>query len=264
MVFRRRRFGYKKRGKRWYFNAGANLPFVGRTNVSFGTGSKQKRSMYNIAKKVVRSTVEPKRFIYNINGVTDTTQNTIYTHNISQLIAKGTDDHQRIGERIHLKNLFVSMTAIAVNQGLEPQVYDKYPKQYRLLVLKARQEHTGTDWISGFGSTELFEHEDSVSPNPNHFMKGPIQKENVTVLASKTVTFHKSSDDSGMYRTFNQQVFNVPLNMSFQYNDVSTSILGKWYNLYLVLIPHIPGGSTAASMESEFNLAYHLNWSDTK
>jgi len=262
MVYRKR-FGRKavRKGKRWYFNAGAKLPFVGRTHVSFGTGSKQKRSMYNIAKKVVRSTVEPKRFVYAIDGVNDLTQATVYTHNITQLIAKGTDDVNRIGERIHFKNLLVDMTAIAIRQGLDPQVWQNYQKQYRLMVVKSRKEYTGTDWLSGasFGSTELFE-----STNPNHFMTGPVLKENVTVLHSSLITYQKSGDDSENYRTFNSHSFNVPLNCTFQYNDQSTSILGKWWNLYLILIPHIPGGTTSGAMESEFNLHYHINFSDTK
>lgn len=256
MAFRRNRF---RRRKRWYFSAGAKLPFIGKTNVSFGSGTKarkSKRAMYSIAKKVVRSTVEPKRFIYAINEVTNWTQNTIYTHNIMQLIAKGTDDDNRIGERIHLKNLLIDYQLHGVYQG--NAVYDGYFKQVRFLVIRARQEHTGTDWISGFGSSDIFEQN-----HVNHFMKGPLLKENITVLYDKLITFEKPSK-TDYNVSVKQGVINIPLNCTFQYNDISTSITGKWWNLYLVAIPHIPGGSTAQTMSMESNIGYHLNFSDTK
>lgn len=258
-----RRFGRRRfRKKRWYVSAGANLPFIGKTNVSFGSGakSKQKRAMYSIAKKVVRSTVEPKRFINRLDEETGLTQNTVYTHNITELITKGTDDDNRIGERIHLKNLLVDYEVHGVFAG--NALYDGYHKQFRILVIKSRHEFSTSGWDSGatFGSTELFEH-----GHVNHFMKGPILKENVTVLFDKCITYqHPSKTDVNISNK--NGVFNVPLDCTYQYNDqfATSSTFGKNWNLYLVLIPHIPGGTTAESMQSEFNFAYHINFSDTK
>lgn len=256
-----RRFGRRRfHKKRWYVSAGANLPFIGKTNVSFGSGtkSKQKRAMYSIAKKVVRSTVEPKRFINNINEQTQLLQNTIYTHNVTELIVKGTDDDNRIGERMHLKNLLIDYQFHGVQTG--EAVWKGFKKQARLLVLRSRHEFTTSGWGSGFGSTELMEQQ-----HVNHFMKGPILKENVTVLHDSLITYQSGSlTDKAV--SCKQGVINIPLNCTFQYNDqfATSSTFGKNWNLYIILIPHIPGGTTSANSESEFNFGYHVNFSDTK
>lgn len=246
MVYRRR-LG----GKRTFVKKGKRIVHAKRGN--------KNKSMLNLVKRAIRSTVEPKRFVYAINEVLNLHQNIVYTHNITEGIVKGTDDMNRIGERIHFKNLFVDFQALSLNDT--SGVIDNYLKMFRILVIKSRDEFSTSDWsTSGFAASDLFEHNEA-----NHFMRGPLLKENVTVLHDSMHQYSKGSSQDA-YVSCKNGVFNVPLNCTYQYNDIfaTSSTFGKWWNLYLVLIPHVPGGSTDASIESEFTVGYHINFTDTK
>lgn len=247
-----RRYG---RRKRWHFNASANLPFVGKTRVAFGSGKAraQKRAMYKIARTVVRKTTTPKQFINTKLGLAPTAH-TMYTYNVLDQITKGTDDENRIGEHIHLKNFLLNIqtTSSQIDQAVDNGV-EKY---MRIIALTDNAQYTGSGYPgTGFGYSDLFQHNDKTLN-----MVSPILKENVTVLKDRVYKIC----DGNLSKTIQSKhiKFNVPLNRNFVYQDGST--YGKTWNLYIVVIVDVPTVTPATYINSVYSWGSHLNFSDTQ
>lgn len=255
MVYRRRIRPRHGRRKRWYFKAGANLPIIGKTNIALGT-SKAKRSMYAIAKKVVRSNLEPKRNIGKIDNFAPLNAG-IYTFNPMELILKGTDDVNRIGERIFLKNMQVGFSILNVQDQVNADY--GHQKDIRIMLIKSKDNlTTGGTWASGFGSTTLFQ-QSLIGYN----MITPINKERVSVLFDRK---YKITDgDTAKKATTKWIKFNIPLDQSFQFDDQGSSVYSKWGNLYLVFVIMANGLASAAALPgTSMNMEYHINFADSK
>lgn len=255
--FNRRR-AYPQR-KRWYFNAGANLPIVGKTNVSFGSGTK--KAIRSIAKQVVRNTVEPKRWNYEINNKDNFTNGTIYCFNIMENIVKGTDDVNRLGERIHLKNLLVKynfegdhVSNGGANTSFGRQLY------FRIMLVGLKENiTTAGDWSSAtLGASTLFE-----NYNIGHLMMSSVNKEKVTVFSDKKICVN-TGDANKVYWT-KYHTLAKTLDKSFQYDDQSTSTFSKGLNYYLVVIPYESQTASSTNLPVlNMTTTMHLNFSDTK
>lgn len=255
VYYRRKSTRSYGRKKRWYVNAGANLPFVGKTNVSFGT-TKRARSLNATIKKVVRNTTAPKSYEEDIlNTFTGGLKNnTIFTTNLSGQIVQGTDDDDRIGDVIHLK--YLSMKG-RLSQTLTDATERHYPTWWRFLLIKSDKEYTtGNAFGTGFGGTDLFKPYSTGS----QLIYIPIDRQNVTVLKQWEYKMQSNTTLNSHTKICD---LSTKLDMTIKFKD--GTIFGKNNNLYLVVIfSNVNKATSDAIADSGLDLAWHVDFSDTK
>lgn len=135
--------------KRWYVNAGANLPFIGKTNFAAGSG-KHKRSLAAAVTSIVRKDLETPHHFINSEASQVLNSSTFYTQNVLSTIPQGTANNQRIGDEIHIdaikvKGYFYNNSNFANNMV------------GKIMLVKSREQFGTTtgSFVSGLGSSTL-------------------------------------------------------------------------------------------------------------
>lgn len=209
--------------KRWYFNASANLPVVGRTSVSFGN-EKVKRSLIPmvkaIAKKTIRNTEEAKHYLGSA-ALSVMNNDTIYTLPIHANIQQGDTDNSRDGDRIRFETLKLNLS-FESNQDAGTK--------FRVMLIKTRLQPGATySFSSGpIGQTDIFYLQPyklaNAIPDPK---KCTVLFDNIYTLPANQIT--------GVYKQKYEHL-KIPLNTAFTYQTDSASY-GKFHNYALVVIP---------------------------
>lgn len=236
--------------KRWYFNAGANLPFLGRTSVAFGT-SKSKRSIINTVR---RGLEDPMHKLWSAQGVSTPSsavlQDTIYTINLTGNIPQGDTTFSRNGDNIHLDALKMRIlfnNAAAVNKAV--------PKHFRIMVVKSDIDAQGASdaWASGsLGASDLFQGNNTPCfehPNPK----------NVSVIYDKIVKFKPAISATNEAMEFSEI---LRLGSTFTYKTGTN--YGKLHNLYLVCTGYEPGATTGTTQIGNVYFFGDLIFKDSK
>lgn len=218
------------KNKRWYVNASATLPFVGKTSFAAGSGL-AKRSLKNQLQNLL---LENKTKLIE-QFQTNALHNTIYTLPLLSNIPIGTGDASRLSDRISVKsirlNMYVSQRATVASTATA--------SFWRVLLLRHSAEYgSGSDaWVSGLGSSEIFQSGTTVVGN------GIVDYDKCTVLQEKWITL-KRSDSAGIdVKHFTMEIFNIE-----QIYNSPTSNYGKQWNYYCVVIPQ-QDGSTAGTTQ---------------
>lgn len=220
--------------KRWYFNAQANLPFVGATKVGFGTGM-QKRSIVNLVRRRLEDTCHK---LWSKVGAAPPsvgmTHNSIYAINLCGNISKGDDESDRTGESIHLDALkfrchFVSQSGSVTNGNR--------PKTYRVMIIKHDNDWLGgsDSFCSGPGATDLFH------GNNNPVWEWTAAK-NVTVLYDKKIKINPQLSTE-VYDNALEDI--IKFNSTFTYKPDQN--YGKFHNYYLCVMGYEPAGSSGTT-----------------
>lgn len=220
-VKRRNRFGQKggRLRKRWYLNAGATLPFVGKTTLSMGS-SKFKRSVAAI----VRRQEDPLHKLWSKVGTAQPSQSmthlTMYTVNLTGNIPQGTNDNSRQGDTIHLEAIKFKLlfdTVTSTNKAAQ--------KQYRVMIVKHDAEYLGgsDSFGSGLGATEIFHGNNAPAYEQ-------INSKLCTVLYDKLITVTPQISANNYLSCLSEIIrFNSP----FIYKTGTN--FGKMFNYYLVV-----------------------------
>jgi len=240
---------YPKTRKRWYFNAQANVPFLGPTKVAFGN---QKRSILNIVRKGLE---DPQHKLWSKVGTAPPNQtmthNTLYTLNLTGNIAKGDDESDRTGENIHLDALKYKIHFVSVNGSVsDPNM----PKTYRIMIVRHDNDHgAGTDnFVSGLGMTDLFH------GNNNACLELTSAK-NVSVLFDQLIKITPqmgSTNNDKLVTGFHK------FNKTFTYKPDQN--YGKFYNYYLVVAGYQAGGTTGVTNVGQVYFHGDLIFKDSK
>lgn len=247
MVYRR----FKKRGltnnrrKRWYLNASATLPFIGKTNVSMG--NKFKRSVVN----VVRNRLEdPLHKIWSTSFFNSAKQDTIYSLNLTGNIPQGDTGTSRSGDNIHLEALKMSLI---ISKGVTAP---NNPKDYRVMVIKSDQASGGgvDTWSGTIGWTDLFHGATAVPCAAN------IDSKKCTVIFDKMYRIKPtiaSTSDQIVIKEF------IPLKATHTYK--SGTNYGKNCNYYLVFSGYEASGTVGVTEVAGFvSLSADLIFKDSK
>lgn len=248
MVYRR---NYKKNGlkKRWYVNASANIPFIGKTTISAGN-QKFKRAVAQVVKRSVLSPRADQIFIDTANM----THSTIQTYNLTAQITNINNGQQsRAGDKANLKYIKLKCRTIINFDTLPTNVQNCH---WRMMVLKSSKEYdpSATSFGSGLGSSEIF-----IQPSVPE-ISYPDTRE-VTMLFDRTFTYTtEASADSGI-KVFHSEI-SVPLNESFRYRDPDGKY-GKNHNIYLVCIPFCPLGVSGTTIIGNQTIAGLIGFSSS-
>lgn len=252
-VSKKARFGKKTGGKlrkRWYFNAGANLPFVGRTNVSFGT-TKAKRSVINMVRQGLE---DPQHKLYSQVGqapptVSSALQNTLYNLNLTGNIPQGTAEGNRTGDNIHLDAF-----KMKINFYTDNATNKQCPVQFRVMLVKHDIDtNGGSDAFAsgGIGAADLFQGNNAVTyelPNPKK----------VTVLYDKLCTIIPQFNDNCVC-TINEI---IRLQTTHTYKTATN--YGKYSNYYLMICGSQPAATSGVTVIGGFQLYGDLIFKDSK
>lgn len=250
MVYRRKSQKYKttKKGglkKRWYFSAGAKLPIVGQTNISFGSGSLNKRSFTGKVKATELRLAETKRKLVQQASISAGTQNTLYTFNPLGNIAQGSGVFNRVGDKIYVKGIDLRLHFYGKNQN---------DTRFRFLIIKHDDEYLGgsDSWGSGFGSTDIFY-------NYQDALLAQSDPRKVQILHDEIITLPRQSAYDGNLQ-MTSVLKDMYVNVSQQQQYVTGTNFTKSKNLYFVCIPHreegISGTTAVGSLEMSMTLTF--------
>lgn len=256
--FRRRRFPIRRR-KRWSLSGHIKTPFGYSAGLSFNSKrGLQKRAMYGIAKKVVRNTVLPKtkeQAQFNVFvGGPQPKSGTIYTHNFLKYITQGTSDDDRVGDEIYVKNIAMNLKLSQTTTNANEKWHSMF---WRVMVVSTPKEHNTTNFDSGIGTSDIF-HDFT---DGNQIVAISVDKDlSCKVLFDKTYKLQTNSTITSMSKNCK---INVNVNKPFRYKE--GTVFGKYNNYYLLLIPLNENIATGIILnDSSCDLAYHINFSDSK
>lgn len=234
-----------KKSKRWYFNAQATLPYIGKTGIGFGSG-KAKRSLNNIVDRRIVSQAESKRKIATTQ-TSGPTHNTIYTFNPFSNIGQGTDIFSRIGDEIHVTNFHVRLHF--KGKGSVSQ------QSYRLMLVKHEDEvlsSTDNYLSSGLGSTDLFfTFQNALTSIPDFKRIKVLHDEIIRVPKESTPTQINSVD----------REYTFPFNKKINFKTGTN--FAKTENYYLVIIPHIENGTNGVTIVGDWFHQSRVSFKDT-
>lgn len=223
----------QKKTPKW--TASADLGYFGKYNVSYG-----KRSLASAVKAIVKADQGAKHKIIT-NSVTLLHEGH-YTLNITGNIAKGDDNNNRDGDRIHLE-------AIKVRGFMQQVAAQNDNAQIRFMLVKSREEVLGgsDSFGSGLGSSSLYTAVDSIN--------SIIDPKKVTVLYDTTFLLKKMLSGVTNITPFSMT---LPIKQQHIY-DTGTNF-GKECNFYIVLYAFVPGLAggvdTAATMRFNADLIF--------
>lgn len=209
-----------KKSKRWYLNASADIPFVGKGSLSVGNGM-QRRALKNTLENLLLETKTKliEQFSFNcLHG-------TIITLPLLSNIPIAVGDAGRISDRIHVKsirlNFYISQRASVASTATV--------SLWRVILLKHTAEYgSGSDaWISGLGSTEVFQAGSTTFPTAF------VDYDKCTVIEDKVITL-KRSDSAGIdVQHFSMNAFNI----DHQYNSPTSNYSKTNTNMYVICVP---------------------------
>lgn len=240
----KRRPGYKK--KRWYVNASANLPFVGKT--SFAMGNKTKRSIISL----VRNRLEdPLHKLWN-DVQTTILYNGIYTLNLTGNIPQGTTDNTRTGDNIHLEALkfrcyIAKLNGVVTNPN--------QARKFRILLYKSdvASGQSVDTFTAAVGSTQIFHQPCSIVEN------GMVNSKLVTLLYDKSITMNAQVTNTSQLISFNET---IPIKQTFTYKTGQN--YGKDVNYYLSVMVYEPGAVAGTTNCGVFTFQGDLIFKDSK
>lgn len=231
--------------KRWYVNASANVPFLGRTNIRMGNQI-AKRSLAAAVTAIQKRNSEPKHKLTNQTYVM-ATHNTLISKNLCGNIARGDSFNTRDGDTIHLE-------AFKAKFFFQKNPVENATLYYRILILKSRLAvGAGTDnWNNALTSGDIFK---NLGGGPLTWM---VDSKLVTVLYDETTRL-PDTQFSGQLIGAHKDIF-VPLKYKFEYQNQTD--YNKHMNLYMVFIPFLVGGTPGTTITMDFTTTTDLIFKD--
>jgi len=149
------------------------------------------------------------------------THNTLYTANVTAGVVQGDTNATRDGDAIILCALRIKGF---YNSAQDPEGY-----AFRIIIGYSGEEFTSTSFASGLGTNQLFLPNTALVVTSN----GEINPKAFTVLHDEKITLNSEIDT---VRSRQDYAISVPLNnMKFTYQE-SASALGKFKNLYMIIM----------------------------
>lgn len=240
-----------KKSKRWYANAqiGKNVPIIGGTGFSVGTGNRPltKRSLTSAVKQIVKDQVLlPKMFRSGLQTRSSVVHNGLYTYSILRNLGVGTDEENRIGDTINVKNARLCMQLFSPSGGTTLKIY------YRVILCKSKKS-AGNNWVSSdLSTTDLF------WPSNSNLLIAPMCYNNVSVIYDELHSLQRDVNSrTSKIITINHSIGKYTY--SEEFNDQ-----GKYYNYYLVVIPFIENGTTGTTVVGDIDLSTCISFVDSK
>lgn len=214
--------------------ATARDTMVGRSYTKTTTEKKRKRPVVKntVKRQMLRVIDNHHSTMADVNySVGVATHNTLYTANITSVPVQGTTNAQRIGDKIQLQHLDLS---IQFNSAAAAGAYS-----WRLMIVWSGEEYNPAGLASGLAFTGLF------LPNTgsNLTTNSIVNPKAVTILMDET--FDINSLVAAVKDTVNLKK-RIRLNQQFMY-DKTGAVYGKTKNLYFVAVGTVIGGTSGVT-----------------
>jgi hypothetical protein len=218
--------------KRWFAMAdGWGVSF----QVGSGEPTKGKRSL--------PVSVEQKFLALPVT-ISGATEGTLYSYNPLANIVKGVASNQRIGDGIKLKGMsfrFLLNSAVSV------------PSVWRVLIVAATPQFTGTNFGSGLGFTQLFFNASASVPLVDSHVDSRLAK----VLCD--TTYDLKPRVTGQPDT---HFSCLDCEVNSQFNFQTGGVFGEASNLYIVVVSSTPGGVNGTTATGSLNGEVLVSWAD--
>lgn len=233
----------RRRNKRWYIDASAKfapkVPYVGGSGIRIAAGNKTRRGLpistvKRIARREALKTEETKQTVITYPR-TSMYHATVYS-SVLNFIETGANADQKTGDRVFYCGFNIRLLIHNVST-LNPHP----PTWWRIMVVKLRDKYptvtaNAFNGSTGVGASTLFR-------NSNVTPIGLINTDNCDVMCSRIVKFVPDYTGQVMKNVIKM---NCKLMKPFQFRTGSFSE-GEYYNHYLVVIPHLDGGTAGAT-----------------
>lgn len=232
---KKRRFRKKRFNAKW--KLGLRTPL--------GSINFDSKKMKAIAKGVVHKNMETKRVIHT-SSVASSTHSTFYTLNPLSSINQGSGHNQRLGDKIHLLNLRAKMhfySSSSANNQFWRILFLAHDQEYASAstTLAASRLTSGETFISFDNALDSFPDYKQMTPISDQIIKLPDQNQ-----LNQVVGLCKELD--------------INLNRDFVYKS-GTNFSAKT-NYYLLVIPHIEGGSPGVTSTGGIECQWLLTFKD--
>lgn len=220
--------------------------------------------MKAVAKAVVRSAlakaIERKHLLMDFTDLVVKPE-TFYVCNPIAPISKGTNEHERIGDKISNVRLQLGLCywhlGSTYAQGTAP-VYSG--STLRVIVFKSNlQLNPGVaTWSAQLPNAGAFP---KFFSQPLHPSSSPVNTHDYTILSDRRISSHRNFFTT--YESFGTPAIhkmNVNLAKSFQYGD-NTVNYGKTTNIYVMVVVSMVG-ATSADIAGRLQCDGYLTWTD--
>lgn len=210
----------------------------------------KQKQIEKVVKKVIGKAQEHKIFATAALNQTGLLHNTMYTLSPIAFVRGGNPD-QFIGSQIYLKE--ITMGGTISNKTTQAEV------SFRILTVWSDDKYA-LDWSdlsllsSGIGATSIF------YSNVNLIGAMINNKTTTRVISDKLITC--KTDVSGAVKTSKVRI-KVPIRKKLTFVGSSGSNLVKEQQLYVVIIPWTPSGSTGSTTVGVFNMQCLASYTDS-
>lgn len=238
----RTRKNVKRRGFQFSATVGRNVPFIGGSSVRLGT--RANKAVKKVVRRELNKQEEIKQYYPTSASSSALTHNTVYTLSPIQGLTTGTSANNRVADQIFLRKL-------VINGDIQCSATQSIVV-HRVLVLWTDQQ-TATTWgfNSVFGTTNIF------YATTNYAYAMINNKLNNTIICDRTITA-KADIGSEIKSTPFKIVCPIFKKIKWQ----SGSIYLKDKQLYVVVIPHVAGGSSGVTVAGTANYNTLLTYTD--
>lgn len=217
-----------------YKGPGPNARYIpySRNNGSLITADRpaSKRRRYSFKQKV--KSTEPAKHSTVAPSQNPMKADTLYTFSPTQAVTQGTGNTNRLGDSIELQALKV--------KGFFNTASPTGAYTFRIIVGFSGEEYSvASTFGSGLGGTEIF----LPSTTTNWVANGIVNPKAFTALYDQTFDINSMIASASENQSY---AFTVPINQTFNY-QASASTMGKFKNLYIVIVGNVFGGTTGTT-----------------
>jgi len=202
-------------------------------------------SFTKAVKKVINREAETKSFLVGNNN-SNLTDDVVYAWNLNAQLPQGDDSDDRIGNKIHIKNIYMKMHLYAYNSA----TLGRQDKHFRVMLIKTKTPLTNT--FASITATDVFRS----GTTTNGFLVGFPDRNKITVLMDKQITVPNKVSDVPTSRTL---TVNHKINKS-EFFESDASLYLKGGNYYFIVTAG--SGDNLANSNTFIRFNYAINFKD--
>lgn len=242
---------YARRNKKHFkANWKLHLGYSNKQGHKVGLGFDSKSAAF--IKKVVNKTAEHKTWTGTMISNANLQHETFYYLNLLSGITLGTGENSRNGDQVHVNgiNIKLSSESLAANAATS---------SYRVLIIKNTQQFVNYASYSSsagvFDQANVFEQTQANCSDSLIAMydntKGQVLYDNI-VQTNPTIATNQIN-----------KVIDISIpGFKYKYTNTGSANYGTYYNYYLVIIPHVVGGTLATTNVMNLHTNYLISFTD--
>lgn len=212
-----------------------------------------------VVKRAIARTLEHKRLTLVLPDL-DAYHNRQYVFAPLSILAKGTEEYNRIGDQVH--NVYLHLSFAYYHIGMQNALTRIWNgSKLRILVIRSnRVLGTGVAWSDNHPTTGNFP---KLLAEPFQGSMSPVNTHDYTVIADRTVSSSQSWDVAGTYGNPGVAKLRLPLGKQVRFQDtlVSGYPVSKGTQVY-VIITASNVQSTVSDLAGKVQCSGYLSFTD--